>query len=338
MASHFNGAIAAGNEADKLFIDAQRMGLETFELKHLKRNIDPLNDIMAVWEIRNLIKHYKPDIVHLNSTKAGILGSFAAIGLKTKVVFTAHGFRFNEPLSYPIKQFYLALEKTASSYRDFIITVSNADKNTALENNLITPNKIKTIHNGIGPINFLSRDEARQKLGIEVTDNKKIIGAIANDYATKGLDILETASHLMSPSGTLTFVIGLTPHGKETSSDGKFQRHGYEPNASLYLKAFDVFAIPSRKEGMPFGLLEAMQAGLPIVATNVGGIPEAIGNDGLLVEPENPRALAEASSNVINDEDLANQLSQKALERSKLFTEEKMLAETKKIYELILKK
>src|SRR5262249_14800523 len=125
LAAHFKGAIAAGDEAKKLFDDAKALGLQTFELKHLKRDICLGHDCWAVREMRELIKSFAPDIVHLNSTKAGVLGSFAAIGLsakggsasggKTKVVFTAHGFRHNEPLFWPAKSFYLALEKVASS-------------------------------------------------------------------------------------------------------------------------------------------------------------------------------------------------------------------------------
>ena len=111
LAKHFNGAIAAGNEAERLFIDAQRAGLKTFELTHLKRNINLWHDVLAVWEIRKLIKSYNPDIVHLNSSKAGILGSFACIGTKAKMIFTAHGFVFNEPLSLPVKNFYLLWKK-----------------------------------------------------------------------------------------------------------------------------------------------------------------------------------------------------------------------------------
>lgn len=112
LAKHFGGTVAAGNEAEKLFIDARRSGLTTFELKHLKRDVDPWHDVLAVWEIRQLIKSYNPDIVHLNSSKAGILGSFAAIGTKVKVVFTAHGFVFNEPLPGPLKYFIWLWKKS----------------------------------------------------------------------------------------------------------------------------------------------------------------------------------------------------------------------------------
>ncbi len=325
LAKHFEGAIAAGEESPKLFDEARALGLYTFTLKHLRRAINPWHDFMAVWEIRQLIKSYKPEIVHLNSSKAGVVGSFAAIGLKTKVVFTAHGFIFNEPLPWILKSFYLALEKAASSYRDYIICVSEADRKSAMDYNLTLPDKISTIHNGIDQINFLPRQEARQKLGLPL--DKELVVTIANEYKTKGLDIMEKALS----SNCLTVIIGNVSDEKKSTDNIKYL--GFVKDAQIYLKAFDILAVPSRKEGFPFVVLEAMAAGLPIVATRVGGIPEALGDAGLLVEPENPKALVEAVDKIITDQELADLLSQKALARSKLFTREKMLEETKKVYE-----
>lgn len=344
LAKHFGGMIAAGSEAGKLFDDARKAGLTVFELKHLKRNINPWHDLLAVWEIRQLLKDCEPDIVHLNSTKAGVLGSFASIGTKakaaprtgqrswtgTRVVFTAHGFIFNEPLGFGLKNFYLALEKVASGYRDFIITVSDADRKSALKNKLISPNKIQTIHNGIGPIDFLPRDEARKQLGLPL--GKKIMGVIANDYKTKGLDIV---AKLKPVFGTMIAVIGKVSGDKQSSQTIKYL--GYKPNAAIYLKAFDGTMIPSKKEGFPYVALEAMQAGSAILATDVGGNKEALGDAGIIVEPNSPEALQKIIELEFINDNKIKELSEKSLARSKLFTEEKMFAETKKIYDLLLK-
>ena len=116
QAKHFHGIIAAGNEATELFEAAHSFGLETYCLEHLKREISPLSDLRAILEIRELIKNLRPDIVHLNSTKAGFLGSLACWNLKVKVIFTAHGFIFLEPMSWLKKSFYMALEKLAQEF------------------------------------------------------------------------------------------------------------------------------------------------------------------------------------------------------------------------------
>lgn len=330
LAKHFGGSIAAGDEARQLFSDARTAGLNVYPLKHLKRNIHPWHDFWAMWEIRSLIKKTRPDIVHLNSTKAGVLGSFAAIGLKTKVIFTAHGFRFLEPMSFAAKNFYLTLEKIASAYRDFIITVSETDKKAALENGLISENKIQTVHNGIGQIDFLPKDEARKQLGLPL--DKKIYGVIANDYATKGLDILEATKPV---PGSLIAIIGKHSPNKKSSDHVKYL--GYKPNASIYFKAFNATFIPSKKEGFPYSALEAMQAGQPIAATSVGGIPEALGNAGILVKPNDPKEFDRVMEVDFMDEARLSELSRIALERSKVFTEEKMLKATERVYAQILK-
>ncbi len=345
LAKHFGGAIAAGSQAGKLFNDAKKAGMETFPLSHLKRAINPWHDFLAVWEIRQLVKLYKPDVIHLNSTKAGILGSFAAIGLKTKVIFTAHGFIFNEPLPFWLKSFYLALEKVASSYRDYIICVSDADHKSALDNKLISADKISTIHNGLEPINFLSESEAKATLGVD--GSKIIIGCVvASFYKTKGVDVLIEAAAMLgqeTKNRCQFIVIGggeerkiLEAAVKNHRLDNKIKFLGKIDQAKLYLKALDIFVMPSRKEGFPFALLEAMQAGLPIIATSVGGIPEALGDAGILVEPENPKKLSFAITTILLDSNIVASLSEKALERSKLFTAEKMLEETTKIYKKIV--
>jgi glycosyltransferase involved in cell wall biosynthesis len=331
LAKHFRGIIAAGQEAKMLFDQASKDSIVTYRLKHLKRNISLYSDLMAIFEIRSLIKTYNPDIVHLNSSKAGFLGSLACVFLKTKVVFTAHGFIFNEPMPVWKKNFYIVLEKIAGFFRDFIITVSDADKNSALKYNLISKNKIKTIYNGIAPINFYSAEKAKKRLGLP--EDKKIFFAIANDYPTKGLDVLEKAVNLNPIANTLTVVIG---EAKNKNSSGYIKYLGYVENAASYFKAANGTILPSRKEGLPYALLEAMQAGQPIIASNVGGIPEAVADAGELIPPDDPSTLRKYIELDFMNEKKSAELSKKALERSKIFTEAKMLNETKKIYDQIL--
>ncbi|MDR3642608.1 MAG: glycosyltransferase family 4 protein [Candidatus Doudnabacteria bacterium] len=355
LARHFGGSIAAGSEAGQLFDDARNLQITTYNLPHLKRALSPLNDFLAAWEIRRLIEREKPDIVHLNSSKAGVLGSFAAVGLsasrgsafggKTKVVFTAHGFIFNEPMGAAKRNFFLALEKMASNYRDYIITVSEADKQSALANKLISPDKISTIHNGIGQIQFLNKQEARRSL--KIADDKIIIGTVANFYKTKGLDVLVEAAAKIDEQIISKLQIVILGDGAERKNlELGIRNYGLEKyikllgeirDASKYLKAFDIFVLPSRKEGFPYAILEAIQAGLPIIATNVGGVPEALGGAGMLVKSEDPGALAGGISFLINNPEKMRELSQNSLERSNLFDEQKMLEDTEKIYQHILK-
>lgn len=345
LAKHFGGAIAAGNEAGQLFEAAHKSQLAVFYLNHLKRNISPYHDLLAIWEIRQLVQNYAPDIVHLNSSKAGVLGSFACMGLKTKIVFTAHGFVFNEPLSWPVKSFYLALEKEASRYRDQIITVSDADRESALKFKLIAPEKITTIHNGLAPTNFLPIEEAEAKLNLP--KNMFLFATIANFYKTKGLDVLAEAVSLLKEetrqkckfiifgegpeSQNLKFKIEKLKLQKNFILPGKIQ------HAAQYLKAFNAFILPSRKEGFPYVILEAAQAGLPILASKTGGIPEILSENGFYTEPGNPAELAEKIEHLTNNSILREKLALLSQERAKIFTLESMLEQTEKVYKKILR-
>ncbi|MCG2690350.1 glycosyltransferase family 4 protein, partial [Candidatus Parcubacteria bacterium] len=109
-------------------------------------------------------------------------------------------------------------------------------------------------------------------------------------------------------------------------------------NASQYLKAFDIFCLPSVKEGFPFALLEAMRAQLPIVATKVGAIPEIIENEkeGLLVKPKDSSALKAKIEELLHNKEKANFLAQNASLKAKKYTLESMLAETKALYKDLL--
>lgn len=351
LARYFKGAIAAGTESKKLFNDArlapeltndEKIGI--YGLTNLKRNINPIYDLLAILEIRKLVKTLNPDIVHLNSSKAGVLGSFACVGLKTKVIFTAHGFIFNEPLPFFVKAIYLVLEKFASFFRDYIITVSDADRKSALNKHLISHNKISTINNGIGDILFLEKNASRDALNLP--NDKFILGSVANLYKTKGLDVLIEAVAILPEDKKNKIFVCLIGHGPEETNlkarikslklDKTIFLRGSIEEAQKYLKAFDLFVLSSRKEGFPFIILEAMQAGLPIIATNTGGVAEALENAGIIVEPENSQQLAKAITELINNEQKRKDFSQKSLNRSKYFSEQKMFEETNKIYKKVL--
>lgn len=346
LARAFGGELAAGTEENQMFTEARSLEINTHSLKYLKRGINPIMDVLALVELVNLIKKVRPDIVHLNSSKAGFTGSIAGKLARRKVVFTAHGFIFNEPLPFILRKFYLYLEKFASLFRDRIIAVSRADAGLANKHRLLPPQKIAVIHNGLAPIVFLPREQAKKELGLN--EAKFVFGTIANFYKTKGLDLLVEAVAQLPQEALARSEFVFIGEGKERKLlESKISGFGLKnvrlmgkiPEAARYLKAFDVFILPSRKEGFPYALLEAMQAGLPIMATNVGGNAEVLGEAGILLQPEAPKAWASVMASFLknaghNGSGLA-ELSAKSLKRNAAFTEQRMIEETEKIYRSI---
>ena len=152
--------VASGKESRILPEKLKNNGIKYIPIKNLVRNIHPVKDVKAIFEIYQLIKSEKPDIVHLNSSKAGALGAFGAklAGTK-KVIFTMHGLVLNEPLGIRSWLAYYLAEKISSYFKDQIIAVSVADKKSALKYGLKSEDKIKVIHIGIDPssIDFLTR-------------------------------------------------------------------------------------------------------------------------------------------------------------------------------------
>jgi len=345
LAERFNAPIAAGNESGRLFELAKARGLTAFQLRHLKRNLNPWHDFLAVWEIYRIIKQTNPDIVHLNSSKAGVLGAVAGKLAGKKVIFTAHGMYYFTNTPWLKRWSYTWAEKFAALFWDRLIAVSRQDAGLAQKYNLLPAKDICTIYNGLPPIAFLPTGQARQQLG--TAPEKIILGCVAQFYRRKGLDILIKAAAALPEELKRKTQIVLIGQGPEQANLEKLIRNlglqetvilkNFQTQASSMLKAFDIFVLPSRYEGFPYALLEAMQAGLPIIATKVGGNAEALGDAGMLVETENIPALAKAIEGLLSDLSQQKQLSQKALEQSKLFSEEKMLAETEKIYELMMR-
>ncbi len=345
LAKYFGGIIGCGIEHDWLFEEAKRLGIETIRLKHLKRDISPYHDLAAYFELRKVIAEVKPDLIHLNSSKAGVIGSFAAKKSSIPVIYTVHGLVLNEALSALKKSFYGFLERRAARRRAYTIAVSQEDYNGLLSSKCASAEKMQIIHNGIPAMDFLGKQAARQQLGLPA--DGLCIGTIANLYPNKGVDILIQAAAKLSPDIlekiTMIAIIGEGPQREKLEKMVTLQGLskvikfcGAQKSAARLLKAFDIFVLPSRKEGMPFAILEAMQAGLPIIATDVGGVAETLGQSAIVVSSESPESIEKGLRGIIIDPILRQHFGEAALLRAAEFTDDKMFNETGIIYKLFL--
>ena len=325
-------------------IKLKEAGIPWHRLGFLKRSIDPLKDILAIFEIRKLIKKLKPDIIHLNSSKISVLGSLATFGLAKKTIYTAHGWVFLEPLNEYIKKSYLWAEKLSAKYKTKVICVSEYDRSAARVNKF-PMDKLVTIHNGINLSNQLEKiSEIKDKLlhMYPLPRTKYIIGSIANFYPTKNLPaLISSASSILKNNKDVIFtVIGDGPEKKNLANQiidkklsGKFFLLGSIPNAKQYLPAWNIFVLPSVKEGLPYTLLEAMAQGLPIVATRVGGIFEILEfypqTHYRLVEPNDISALTSALEELLTQTPLDGKTLSRVREQIDI---KNMIEKTKAVY------
>lgn len=320
-------SVAVGSDGDGSLSRALiELGIPVFILSALKRNPNPISDIFAISQIKKLIRKLKPDTLFLGSSKAGFIGAWAAQSCqpRPKVIYRIGGWSFNDPQSAWQKKMWQILEKISAPWKDIIIVNNAHDLAQAKELGIKPRQNIILAHNGLDPykINFLSKDEARGQLGLPKL--KKIVGTLANFYPAKGLEYFVEAAMKVNREDVLWCIVGDgigRPALKQLINDkGLIEKvilTGRKENASQYLNAFDLFVLPSVKEGFPWAVLEAMAAKLPVIATRVGAIPEIIedGISGYIIEPRNPDQIADRVITLLDNSSRAQEMGIQAHQR-----------------------
>ncbi|HTK60145.1 MAG TPA: glycosyltransferase [Candidatus Baltobacteraceae bacterium] len=319
--AEFDVTVAAGSSKTGELFRRLPSGAKRFELKDLVRPIAPWRDLKAVLRLRDLIDEEGFDLVHANSSKAGLVAALAARLSRTKprVVYTAHGWGFSERRSLPFRLAVLWSEKLAARWRAATIVLTSAERDVALKERLSSRERLHLIPLGIDrdEIGFLEAGAARAEIAriCAARLDRQVIGAIANAYPAKDLPTLFEAFERLAPetSGAALVIFGDGPempklralHATLPHRD-RIHLPGAIPDAARLLKGFDVFALSSSKEGLPWVILEASLASVPIVATRVGALPELIedGVTGRLVPPHDAEAMASALRDVLTDRDL----------------------------------
>ncbi|MBI2454234.1 MAG: glycosyltransferase family 4 protein [Parcubacteria group bacterium] len=338
----------------------QKLGKEKITAHHLKflgREIKPGDDVLAFFEILKLFKSERPDIIHLNSSKAGLLGSLAAFfyqlsakNYKPKIVFTAHGWIFKEDLSKWKKRAVVFLAWFSAKFQDKIICVSQNDFDQALKYKVAAARKLQVVHNGAGEVKFLTkkkaRDEVSKLISREISVNDFLIVNFGRLYANKGLSyLIQAVQETRNKYQNLILVIfGDGPEREALQlliTNYQLQNTvflaGDMPEVSKYLKAFDALVLSSTKEGFPYSILEAGLAGVPVVATDVGGVGEMVVNNqtGFLVEPKDSNALAKAVENIMANPNQAKKMAADLKKTvSQKFSFKDMVSKTEWVYKV----
>lgn len=327
--------------AGKLQSMLSSAGIRTIFIKHLARDVSFFKEFATLFELIQILKKEKPDIVHLNSSKAGGLGGLAARLTRTpRIVYTSHGWAHNEPVSPFKKGYRWVAELLTVMLCHHVITVSHFDE-------AHTPLGLRTIaiHNGIAPIEAASREKAREELKARynIPQNACIVGSIAELHPNKGIDNLIRAATLFKEGHIVVMGEGesrpqLEALIKKFNLEKRVHLLGFVDGARKLLTAFDIFVLPSRKEGLPYTILEAGSVGLPVVSTTVGGIPEIIddGISGELVSAHDCHELAKALQHLYNNpntrERYAEELQRKV---DRYFNLRGMVKHTIEVYEYV---
>ena len=271
----FEVAVALGGEGllAKRLADVQ---IPVIQLASVQRDLSLSTDAAGFGELYRVIKSFNPDIIHLNSSKAGGLGALAARMLGVpRIIFTAHGWPFAEKRNIFWRAFAWLSSWATAILSHIVIVVSKNDLQIGKRLPFCGA-KMHLVYNGIAAMQFDSGDKIRNSF----PPDARITGTIGELTHNKNqIELIEKAKN--NPS----MYVAIVGEGEERSRlEAKIKEYGLESRVKLFgfmpasevLRGLDVFALPSLKEGLPYVLLEARAAGLPIEANRVGGVGEIL--------------------------------------------------------------
>ena len=336
-------------------------GIKTISISSLKRDVGIMSDISSFFELVRIFRAEKSDIIHLNSSKMGGIGGLAGrIARVKKIIFTAHGWAYNEERSFPQKFVIAILHFITVTFSHLTIAVSEKAKDQFRSGGLMK-NKTVVIHNGIGEIEFMEKERARQEFAeVRLPQTEKVKGKIKSDplwvgtiselhrnkglgYAIEAIGRLTKDESVNVSHRNIIFIImgegaerkNLEEIIKRNEVENSVFLVGNVENASSYIKALDIFTLTSITEALPYAILEAGKAGVPIIASNVGGISEIIDDmkSGILLQPKKPKEISDAIEYYLNHPDKKEIFSTLLKEKiGKEFSLDKMISETIKVY------
>jgi glycosyltransferase involved in cell wall biosynthesis len=290
--------VAVGEEGF-LTESLRRYGIEVHILPSLRRSTNVLSDLRASWETWKLIKKLSPDLVHVHTFKAGFIGRFVAWWLGVPAVYTIHAWLWGtSAVSGWSSRFALPLERIAAHWCDQIIAVSHAGERLIRKHGIVSGSKVVTIHNCI---------EDRPAAHVLKTNQQPVLAMVARFTAGKDFALLLRAFAPLAGRARLVLVgDGETrPAMEALAAQLKIEQSvtflGERDDVEAVLAEVDVFVLASESEMFPISILEAMRAEVPVIASDVGGIREAVspGKTGVLVPAGDIAALTQAIEDAI---------------------------------------
>jgi glycosyltransferase involved in cell wall biosynthesis len=322
-------------------------------LSDLVREIKPLKDIKALVKIRRVLKQVRRGvqssevIVHTHSSKAGILGRWAArlAGIRL-IVHSVHGFSFNDYQPLLVRTFYILLERLTALITTAFVTVSGADREEGIRKGIFKKDDVTLIRSGIDLQQFNDlpgdRISLRRKLGIG--RDVPAIAMVACFKPQKApLDFVRVAKKVSDErDDALFYLVGdglLRPQVEklieELNIGDKVRLLGWRRDIPEIMRSIDLLVLTSLWEGLPRVLPQAMASGVPVVATNVNGAPEAIRNglNGYLLPPGDVAGMAKKILYLINNPEEAHAMGRKGRELVEEFDIWKMVKQQEVLYQ-----
>lgn len=312
-----------------------QLGIDIDIVPGLQSKITPFKDLFIIYTLRKIIKRYKPDIVHCHSTKAGLVSRLSSTFLSCKIVYTIHGWGFGSGRNLFRSIMIFLIELFLTKLTTHYIAVSDFDRRLGLKFLALKNKKITTIYNGV-----------KYKSTHTNKDGKiSVIMVARNDPQKDYLTFFKTVANINIDN---IFVVGRGTDteafkrlARDTVGDNydKIRFMGEQSDIISLLAMSSVFILCSNFEGLPISIIEAMSVGLPIVASDVGGVSELVDHEenGFLCARGDYKCMHHYVNKILLDENLRSSLGhQSSINFHRSFDHEKMVDQTLLVYQLAL--
>ena len=333
MRGHQVTVLAGGT--GPFFEELKHRRIPCHALRHMVAPIRPDRDPRAVLELVSLLREIRPALLSTHTTKAGILGRLAGRMLGIPTVHTAHGWAFTDGIAPRRARVYRLVERSVVPLTARIITVSEYDRRLAIQRRVAPSSKLVTVHNGVPDVAPALRAEPGRRPA-------RLITVARLESQKDHPSLFRALSGLVSSEWTLD-VVGDGPErstlealAEEVGIGDRVQFLGARNDVAELLARSQVFLLISKWEGFPRSVLEAMRAGLPVVATDVAGVRESVlhAESGFLIPRGDDDLVRQGIADLIADPTLARRMGDAGRRRyEEYFTFDAMLEKTCAIYE-----
>ncbi|MEO8592716.1 MAG: glycosyltransferase family 4 protein [Candidatus Solibacter sp.] len=278
-------------------------GVPFRSLAHMGRSLSPYHDARAAFEFAQVLHEFRPHLVSAHTAKAGWIARAVCARMGIPAIYTPHGLSVGKRARAPVRLLARLAERAAGRWNQDIVCVCEAERRLALVYRIAPPERLHVIYNGV-------RDVAPELRASPGASPCRIVSVARFDEPKEHPVLLEAMSRLRDAAWELDLV-GDGPLEQDCRAfaarlgiEGRVRFHGYLPDPAPVLARAACFVLASRSEALPRSLLEAMRAGLPIVASAVGGVAEMVdnGTNGLLIPKSDAGLFATAIRRLIVDE------------------------------------
>ncbi|RMF93414.1 MAG: glycosyltransferase family 1 protein [Candidatus Schekmanbacteria bacterium] len=338
---------------DEKYLPSVKKNIEVFfNIEDLVREINPLKDVKAFFKIYSFISKNNYHIVHTHSSKAGILGRWAAkfTGVPV-IVHTPHGHIFYGYYGKIISWIFIFIERITASITDNLICLTERGKKEHISFKVGDEKKISVIHSGVDVDsikNYAQKNERPFVKKNRIPPNSFVVGSMGRFVKVKGFEYFIKAAKIVSSKIDNAYFM-LAGEGElekslkklvlEYGLEKKFFFIPWQSDCRAFLYSLDLYVLSSVNEGMGKVIVEAMAAGLPVIGTDVGGVREIIedGLTGFVIPPEDERSIAEKIEQLFFNKELRNRMGLMGQKRADSFSVKRMVEKIENLYRKLLK-